>query len=129
MASRTSRRREALPDEQVLDQTENADLDEDTVVEDEAQLPAVVEDREVGAPIPVSVTRRPWTDYIPGWIPARIRNSIIELGKVTWPTTKEALNYTTTVIIFAVIFGVVFFAIDQLFTSGLSAITNRIVGH
>jgi preprotein translocase SecE subunit len=130
MASRTSRRREAPPaDDRPEDIDESMALvDETDVPEDEQdQALALAEDRDLDVPSPVALRRRPWYEYLPNWIPARIRNSIIELSKVTWPTSKETMDKTVTVIAFAVIFAIVFFAIDQLFTSGLSAITDHLL--
>jgi len=130
MASRTPRRREAPPaDERPEDIDESMALvDENDVPEDENdQALALAEDRDLDAPSLVALRRRPWYEYLPNWIPARIRNSIIELSKVTWPTSKETMDKTVTVIVFSVIFALVFFAIDQLFTSGLGVITDRIL--
>ncbi|MBA3826759.1 MAG: preprotein translocase subunit SecE [Ktedonobacterales bacterium] len=103
-------------------------VDETSEPEDENdQALAIAEGRDLDAPTPVALRSRPWYEYLPNWIPKRIRNSIIELSKVTWPTSKETVDKTVTVIVFAVIFALVFFAIDQLFTTGLGAITDRIV--
>jgi len=39
-----------------------------------------------------------------------------ELKKVKWPTKNEMLKFTIAVIVFILIFGVYFFALDALFT-------------
>jgi len=131
MASRTSRRRVAPTEDETVDQVSDSNelVEASPEFEDDNdQALAVTEDRDLDMSTPVAMRRRPWYEYLPNWIPARIRNSIIELSKVTWPTPKEAFDKTVAVAIFAVIFGIVFFAIDQLFTTGLGAITDRIVG-
>ncbi len=130
MASRTSRRRETLPEDDHLEGEESTALvDESAILEDDNdQALTVADDRDLDVPTPVAMRRRPWYEFLPNWIPGRIRNSIIELSKVTWPTRQETTDKTVTVIVFAVIFAIVFFAVDQLFTIGLGAITDRIVG-
>jgi preprotein translocase SecE subunit len=131
MASRTSRRRVAPTEDEMVDQVSDSTELVETSPEfedDNDQALAVTEDRDLDMATPVAMRRRPWYEYLPNWIPARIRNSIIELSKVTWPTPKEAFDKTVAVAVFGIIFGLVFFAIDQLFTVGLGAITDRIVG-
>jgi preprotein translocase SecE subunit len=132
MASRISRRRAAPPEDErqdALDEaTEQEDANEATEIDADKAL-ALADERALDDDVtpPVAMRRRPWYEYLPNWIPARVRNSIIELYNVTWPTGKETMDKTITVVVFAIVFAIIFFAVDQLFTSGLSAITDRIV--
>ena len=128
MASRTSRRRATPPtDERLEEMDDSTEMVDETTEDDNDQALTVAEDRDLDVATPVAMRRRPLYEYIPNWIPARIRNSIIELSKVTWPTSKETTDKTVTVIVFSLIFAIVFFAIDQLLTTGLGAITDRIL--
>lgn len=45
-------------------------------------------------------------------LPAYIRNSWLELKKVTWPTWQQSRKLTTAVLIFALIFGVLIAGVD-----------------
>lgn len=48
-----------------------------------------------------------------------------ELKKVVWPTFKKVRKNTITVLIYVAIVGVVIWALDMLFTWGMSLIINR----
>ena len=54
-----------------------------------------------------------------------IKESIVEMKKVTWPTKKETRNYTILVIGISV--GVALFLglLDYLFTTGFQFIINK----
>ncbi len=45
-----------------------------------------------------------------------------ELKKVTWPTPKELVNYTLTVLAFIVIFAVIIGVLDFAFGEGFTAL-------
>lgn len=74
------------------------------------------------------VSRRPAADYLPRWIPSGLRNSLIELSKVTWPARQEAVNLTLLVIALAAVFAVVFGLIDLGLFSALSTFTTKVLG-
>jgi preprotein translocase subunit SecE len=57
-------------------------------------------------------------------VAAFIRETRIEIAKVTWPTRKETVLTTTMVVIMALIVGVFFLAVD----SGLGFVISRILG-
>lgn len=46
-----------------------------------------------------------------------------EIKKVTWPTPKELISYTLTVIVFIAIFAVIIGLLDLAFGSGLGLLT------
>lgn len=48
-----------------------------------------------------------------------IKDSISELKKVTWPTKKQATNYTIIVIAMSVGIALLFAVLDQIFSLGL----------
>lgn len=54
-----------------------------------------------------------------------IKESIVEMKKVTWPTKKETRNYTILVI--GISIGVALFLgfLDYLFTTGFQLIMNK----
>ena len=51
-----------------------------------------------------------------------LRQVIVELRKVIWPTRKELITYTTVVIIFVVIIAAIVAVLDYVFTMGVLAI-------
>jgi len=51
-----------------------------------------------------------------------LRQVIVELRKVIWPTRKELITYTTVVIIFVVIVAIIVAVLDYVFTMGVLAI-------
>jgi preprotein translocase subunit SecE len=55
-----------------------------------------------------------------------IKSAIAEMKKVTWPTKKEAKNYTLIVIGFSI--GVALFLglLDYIFSIGISKIISRV---
>ncbi|MBT8136628.1 MAG: preprotein translocase subunit SecE [Gammaproteobacteria bacterium] len=53
------------------------------------------------------------------------QGSRIELRKVFWPTRNEALQTTIAVIIFVIIMGVFFWALDMLLLWATQALTGR----
>ncbi len=120
--SRTNRRDEepeAIPTDEQATEDEGTDF----VEGDEGNLPIAVAPLDVSAATQVAAARRPWYENLPGWIPSYFREAIIELNKVTWPTPQEALRLSTIVVVFAVIFGIVFFLLD----SGLSSILQVLI--
>jgi preprotein translocase subunit SecE len=48
-----------------------------------------------------------------------LRESKVELEKVSWPTRKDTVRYTLAVILFAVILGAFFAVVDQVFNLGV----------
>ncbi len=48
-----------------------------------------------------------------------VKDSISELRKVTWPTKKQAINYTIIVVVLAIGMAIFFAVLDQLFNLGL----------
>lgn len=48
-----------------------------------------------------------------------------ELKKVVWPTFKKVRQNTLVVIVYVAIVGVVIWALDMLFTWGMSLIINK----
>lgn len=48
-----------------------------------------------------------------------------ELKKVVWPTFKKVRKNTVTVLIYVAIVGLVIWALDMLFTWGMSLFINR----
>jgi preprotein translocase subunit SecE len=51
-----------------------------------------------------------------------IRQVVVELRKVIWPTRKELIAYTTVVIVFVVAMAGIIAAFDYVFTKGVLAI-------
>ena len=51
-----------------------------------------------------------------------LRQVIVELRKVIWPTRKELITYTTVVIVFVVIIAAIVAVFDYAFTKGVLAI-------
>ena len=51
-----------------------------------------------------------------------LRQVIVELRKVIWPTRKELITYTTVVIVFVVIIAAIVAVLDYVFTMGVLAI-------
>ncbi len=51
-----------------------------------------------------------------------IKQSIIELKKVSWPTRKETKNYTITVIVLSIVISSFLGALDVFFSSILKSI-------
>jgi preprotein translocase subunit SecE len=48
-----------------------------------------------------------------------VRQVIVELRKVIWPTRKELIAYTTVVIVFVVVMAGIIAAFDYVFTRGV----------
>ncbi len=48
-----------------------------------------------------------------------IRQVIVELRKVIWPTRKELIAYTTVVIVFVLIMAGIIAGLDYVFTRGV----------
>ncbi len=48
-----------------------------------------------------------------------LRESKVELEKVSWPTRKDTLRYSLAVILFAVVLGAFFAVVDQAFNLGV----------
>ena len=130
MPNRTRSTNRARSDE-VEDLEMQDETEEDAEVADEDEesdlAPALADERGV-APA-VVVTKRPWYDNLPRWVPKYLRDALSELDKVTWPTPKEARDWTITVVVFSLAAAVVFGALDLLLTQGLAALTDRIVNH
>ena len=123
--SRTNGNGDTHADDQ-LEEQENENEGLIPIDEDEENLPVAVGPRDVSAAEQVAIAKHAWYENLPRWIPRYFRESIIELSKVTWPTRKEALNLSTVVVIFSVIFAAVFFMIDTGLTSLLQVLINRI---
>lgn len=121
-------------DDQTDVQVETPEAEDEAEAVDAAEEPAnedlsvAVSEQSIAAAASVAAARRPFADNLPRWIPAYIRNSILELSKVTWPTSKETVNATTVVVIFSIIFAAIFFAVDYGLTALLQAIVTKIHG-
>jgi len=48
-----------------------------------------------------------------------IRQIIVELRKVIWPTRKELIAYTTVVIVFVAVISAIIAGFDYVFTKGV----------
>jgi preprotein translocase SecE subunit len=130
---RTLRNEDDLTDTQA--ETAEAESEDEAVAAEpgdaepgDDSLSVAISEQSVAAAASVAAARRPFADNLPHWIPAYIRNAILELSKVTWPTPKETVNATTVVVIFAVIFGIIFFAVDYGLTALLQALVHKIQG-
>jgi len=55
-----------------------------------------------------------------------LKNSWVELKKVTWPTQQEALRSTAVVITFSIVVAVFLGALDYLFTLGLNFVIDQL---
>ncbi len=130
MASRMSNRaqraaRRALPpDAETTEEAPETLSDDDTSPDeddDETSL-APAPARDLTATDVERVARRTFEDYLPGWVPAYLRNAIIELRKVVWPSRQEAVNLTLIVVAMAIVFAVVFGLIDIGFYNILQSI-------
>lgn len=60
---------------------------------------------------------------IPKRIGKAVMNTVAELKKVTWPTKKDLINYTTIVLVFMVLMAVVVGLLDL----GASALVSLLV--
>ena len=54
-----------------------------------------------------------------GSVFSRIRQVVVELRKVIWPTRKELIAYTTVVVVFVLIMAGIIAAYDYIFTRGV----------
>lgn len=54
-----------------------------------------------------------------------LKESVIEMKKVTWPTKKETYNYTLLVIGISIAVALFLGLLDYLFTIGFQTIFNR----
>ncbi len=118
-------RNDAAP-EDAMNEDQAFESDEIAAEEDMGNLPVAINTQNVAAAASIAAARRPFVENLPRWIPKYLRDSILELSKVTWPTNKEALNMTTIVIVFALLFAAVFFAIDLGLTTLLQAFVSKI---
>lgn len=55
-----------------------------------------------------------------------LKNSWVELKKVTWPTRQEAIRSTGVVIVFSVIVALFLGVLDYLFTLGLNFVIDQL---
>ncbi|MBM7646737.1 preprotein translocase subunit SecE [Scopulibacillus daqui] len=53
------------------------------------------------------------------------RNVVIEMKKVSWPTRKELVNYTATVVVTVIFLAVFFLLIDLGISELLRLVTNE----
>lgn len=53
-----------------------------------------------------------------------LKEVVGELKKLTWPTRKELVSYTLTVMGFILLLGVIIYVLDLAFGSGLGLIAN-----
>ena len=51
-----------------------------------------------------------------------------EFKKIVWPTRRELVKQTTTVIIVALMFGVIIFLMDTVFSFGITSFIDQIIG-
>lgn len=67
----------------------------------------------------------------PGFFPRLgkfFREVLGELKKVTWPTPKELLSYTATVLAFVVVVAIMIGVLDYAFGAGFKALSNVNLG-
>jgi len=130
VASRIPKRARAVRDEELPEDamSEEQAFESDALPpeEEESNLPVAINTQHVAAAASIAAARRPIVENLPRWIPKYLRDAILELSKVTWPTSKEAVNMTTIVVVFSLIFAAVFFAIDLGLTSLLQAFFSKI---
>jgi preprotein translocase SecE subunit len=100
------------------------DEDEQEVPAEEADVVANERGVAVAPSYGVDITRRPWVDKLPLWIPSYFRAAISELTKVTWPAVDEWRNITITVLVMLVIFSIIFGLIDLGFSNLLQALKH-----
>jgi len=50
-----------------------------------------------------------------------------EFKKIVWPTRRELVKQTTTVIVVALMFGVIIFAMDSVFGFGINSFIDRVI--
>lgn len=55
-----------------------------------------------------------------------LKNSWVELKKVTWPTRQEAMRSTGVVVLFSVIVAGFLGVLDYLFTLGLNFVIDQL---
>ena len=48
-----------------------------------------------------------------------VRQVVVELKKVIWPTRKELIAYTTIVLVFVLVMAAIVAALDYVFTRGV----------
>jgi len=53
------------------------------------------------------------------------KDSYAEMKKVTWPTKKQTINYSTLVIVMSVGMAVFFSALDYIFNLGLTKLITK----
>ena len=53
------------------------------------------------------------------------RDVRLELSKVVWPSRRETLRYTATVIVFSIVIAVILGAADYGLLKGFEALVNR----
>jgi len=51
-----------------------------------------------------------------------------ELGKIAWPTRREVVTTTIMVFVMATLASIIFFLVDLLIKTGLSAVINLVGG-
>jgi len=54
-----------------------------------------------------------------------IKDSIIEMKKVTWPSRKEALNYTVLIVIITIAVAIFLGGLDFIFSKILEIVVNN----
>ena len=54
-----------------------------------------------------------------------IKGSIIEMKKVTWPSRKEALNYTVLIVIITIAVAIFLGSLDFIFSKILEIVINN----
>jgi preprotein translocase SecE subunit len=135
VTNRTSLRKESNDsDTEIEDRLEESDdeveEDEDTLAEDgedaSTHLVSTGRSRGVTTTSDASITQKSsWVDFIAQnkWIPMRLRNSIIELTKVTWPSGDDVRNLTLVVFGLLITFSILF----GLFDIGLGSILKFVV--
>lgn len=126
----------SVPADDAIDAQAEQDADETEDAEAAAEAEDAEQDRALAptsgyAPsvaAGATVTHRPWTDSLPRWIPAYLRESLSELGKVTWPARQETINLTILVIALALAFAAVFGLVDLGLGNLVTTIANRLTG-
>jgi len=54
-----------------------------------------------------------------------IKDSMIEMKKVTWPSRKEALNYTVLIVIITIAVAIFLGSLDFIFSKILEIVVNN----
>lgn len=122
----------ASPDDLIAQDEADVESDQELEPIDEeeedahALAPAITRDATVASA--ATVSRRPWPDYLPRWIPSYLREALSELEKVAWPARREAINLTAMVIALALVFAALFGLVDLGLGNAVTALAKHLTG-